>query len=175
MIFITFSKNTQGLSKGENFNLKLFAGEPKKFTIDTSVLINNEDCLFKFEENEIIIPSVVWEELNDIKDRRNSYVGAIVGKILRVLEELSKVRPLREGVKLKEIPPTSQYYELSKGLETTIRIDYNIRNSEIDKSFTMDKRDYYILSCAKNNDSILVTDDISFVCIARDWDVCHEK
>ena len=87
----------------------------------------------------------------------------------KVIEELSTIRPLREGVKLNELPPTSMFYEKAKDQETLIKIDYRIRHNNIDEAFIMKKHDYHILSCAKNNDAILVTMDIGLLSIAPDW------
>ena len=44
---------------------------PKKFVVDTCVFRNDEDSIFKFGNNEVIIPSVVWEELNNVKSDKN--------------------------------------------------------------------------------------------------------
>lgn len=140
---------------------------PKKFVVDTCVFRNDEDSIFKFGNNEVIIPSVVWEELNNVKSDKNE--GYLPRKILRLLQELSTIRPLREGVKLNELPPTSMFYEKAKDQETLIKIDYRIRHNNIEEAFIMKKHDYHILSCAKNNDAILVTMDIGLLSIAPDW------
>lgn len=141
----------------------------KKFVIDTSVLLNDENALFKFEDNEIIIPSIVWEELNNKKDLNNQIEGYLPRLWTRLLKDLAKIRPLREGVKLSELPSTSKFYEKTKNLNTLIRIDYRIHNEEIDNSFFFKKNDYKIIACAKNNDSILVTADGGILAIGPDF------
>ena len=94
--------------------------------------------------------------------------GYLPRKILRLLQELSTIRPLREGVKLNELPPTSMFYEKAKDQETLIRIDYRIRHNNIDEAFIMKTRlSYFIMR--KNNDAILVTMDIGLLSIAPDW------
>jgi len=40
----------------------------KRFVIDTSVLIYDVESLYKFKDNEVIIPSIVFEEINILKD-----------------------------------------------------------------------------------------------------------
>lgn len=44
----------------------------KTYILDTNVLVHDPDCIFKFEENNIVIPMTVIEELDDLKERRNS-------------------------------------------------------------------------------------------------------
>ena len=141
----------------------------KKFVVDTSVFMNDEDAFLKFEENEVIIPSIVWEELNNNKDSDDSMKRYLPKRVLKVLAALADVRPLREGVKLKEISEDSPYYEDFKNLETTIRLDYNVENEEVTKAFTLKKNDYKIIACAKNNNAILVTSDIGMLGIAKDF------
>lgn len=132
--------------------------------------MNDEDTIFKFEDNEIIIPSIVWEELNNKKDNSNPSLGYLSRRVLRLLTELADVRPLREGIRLKELPEKSEYYSKAKDLNTLIRVDYKLENDEVDKSFLYRKNDYKIISCAKNNPgSILVTSDIALLGIAKDF------
>lgn len=125
----------------------------KRFVIDTSVLIYDVDSLYKFEDNEVIIPSIVYEEVNVLKEE-NSERGYYARKVAEVFDQLSSISPLRDGVKLGE---------------TLIRTSYEIHNEEIKKSLLLDKNDYKILSCAKNHDAILVTRDKMFRVIARDF------
>ena len=73
--------------------------------------MNDEDTIFKFEENEVIIPSIAWEELNTNKEDLQR--GYIPRKILRLLTELADIRPLKQGVKLSELPSTSSFSECS--------------------------------------------------------------
>lgn len=125
----------------------------KRFVIDTSVLIYDVDSLYKFEDNEVIIPSVVYEEINLLKEE-DSERGYYARQVAEVLDQLSSQSPLKKGVKLGN---------------TLIKTSYDIHNTEIDKSLLMKKNDYKILSCAKNNDAILVTRDKMFRVIARDF------
>lgn len=144
----------------------------KKFVVDSSVFMSDEEAIFKFGDNELIIPSIVWEELNDKKDDKESYdpsVNFLSRKVLKVLNDLSDVRPLREGVRLNEISETSSYYNEAKDIQTLIRIDYHIDNEEVDSSFRKKKNDYKIIGCAKNNDAILVTCDFPLLGIAKDF------
>lgn len=140
----------------------------KKFVIDTSVLIYDYEALFKFEENEVIIPSIVCEEINKLKEE-TSERGYYARRILEILEELSKVRPLIKGVKLSEVNSDSPLYEHVKNLETIIKTDYNIYNETINKNLKMNENDYNIIACALNNDAILISRDRGMRIIGRDF------
>lgn len=39
----------------------------KTFVLDTNVLIHDPESIFKFEENDVIIPMIVIEELDRLK------------------------------------------------------------------------------------------------------------
>lgn len=125
----------------------------KRFVIDTSVLLYDVDCLYKFKENEVIIPSVVFEEINLLKEE-NSERGYYARKISEIFDQLSKGTPLKHGVKLGN---------------TLIRTSYDIHNPDIRKSLTMDRIEYKIISCAKNHEAILISRDPMMRVIARDF------
>lgn len=140
----------------------------KKFVLDTSVLLYDYEALFKFEENEVIIPSIVFEEINKFKEELTER-GYIARRVLEVFEELAKVRPLLEGVKLSEINPNSTLYPQVKGLNTIIRRDYNIYSREISKMLVMSENDYNIIASALNNEAILVSRDRGMRVIGSDF------
>ena len=140
----------------------------KKFVVDTSVLLYDIESLYKFENNEVIIPSIVYEEINRFKEE-NSERGFSARRILEILEELSKVRPLKEGVYLSEVPENSPIYEYTKGKETLIRRDYNIYNKSIASLLVFDENDYKIIACAKNNKAILISRDRGMRGIGSDF------
>lgn len=143
--------------------------DSKRFVVDSSVLMSDEEAIFKFGDNELIIPSIVWEELNDKKDTLDPSSSFLARRVLRILNDLSDIRPLREGVRLDEILESSAYYNEAKDIPTLIRLDYHIDNDEVDSSFIKKKNDYKIIGCAKNNDAILVTSDIPLLSIAKDF------
>ncbi|HOY39163.1 MAG TPA: PIN domain-containing protein, partial [Bacteroidales bacterium] len=60
----------------------------KIFVLDTNVLLHDHECLFKFQENDIIIPIVVLEELDHFK-RGNDLINFHAREFTRVLDELS--------------------------------------------------------------------------------------
>lgn len=140
----------------------------KKFVLDSSVLLYDYEALFKFEENEIIIPSIVLEEINKFKEE-SSERGYPARRVLEFLEELSKIRPLIKGIQLSEISTDSPLYSYTEGLRTVIRSDYRIYNELISEHFEMDENDYNIIAYALNNNAILVTRDRGMRVIGADF------
>ena len=125
----------------------------KKFVLDTSILIYDVDALEKFSKNEVIIPSVVYEEINNLKEE-NTERGFYARKVAEVLDDLSKRGQLKYGVMLGD---------------TKIRTSYNILNLDIKKALLMERLDYRIIACAKNENAILITRDRMMRVIARDF------
>jgi PhoH-like ATPase len=60
----------------------------KIFVIDTNVLIHDYKCIYNFEENDIVIPIVVLEELDKLK-RGNDMVNMHAREFTRELDAIS--------------------------------------------------------------------------------------
>jgi len=43
----------------------------KTFVLDTNVLIHDPECIYKFEDNDVVIPISVIEELDSLKKGKN--------------------------------------------------------------------------------------------------------
>jgi PhoH-like ATPase len=71
----------------------------KTYILDTNVLLHDPDSLFSFEDNAIVLPLSVVEELDRIK-RRSDEVGRNAREVSRKLDELRVRGRLSEGVKL---------------------------------------------------------------------------
>lgn len=71
----------------------------KRYVLDTNVLIHDPKSILKFEDNEVILPITVIEELDDLKKRPNS-VGFNARSALRELDKLRGLGALHEGVNL---------------------------------------------------------------------------
>ncbi len=72
-------------------------GEPKHFVLDTNVLLHNPNSLFMFDDNEVVIPFTVLEELDKFK-KENTDVGRNARQVIRHLDGLRVRGPLGEGV-----------------------------------------------------------------------------
>ena len=71
----------------------------KTYILDTNVLLHDPDSLFSFEDNAIVLPLSVIEELDRIK-RRSDEVGRNAREVSRKLDELRVRGRLAEGVGL---------------------------------------------------------------------------
>lgn len=74
----------------------------KKYVIDTNVFLSNSDCLDDFaENNEVIIPFKVLDEIDEKKERQDS-VGANARGFIRKLDELREKGSLADGVSYRD-------------------------------------------------------------------------
>ncbi|ANE47346.1 hypothetical protein SY83_14920 [Paenibacillus swuensis] len=71
----------------------------KIFVLDTNVLLHDPNAMFAFEENEVIIPAVVLEEI-DSKKRNADELGRNARYISRLLDGLRGKGKLYEGIAL---------------------------------------------------------------------------
>ena len=63
----------------------------KTYILDTNVLLHDPESLFSFEDNAIVLPLSVIEELDRIK-RRSDEVGRNAREVSRRLDELRMKR-----------------------------------------------------------------------------------
>ncbi|KAF2958289.1 phosphate starvation-inducible protein PhoH [Thermotoga sp. Ku-13t] len=72
----------------------------KNYVLDTNVLIHDPESIYNFEDNNVIIPLPVLEELDSLK-RRNDSIGRSARHVVRELDTLRQLGDLSKGVKLK--------------------------------------------------------------------------
>jgi len=72
----------------------------KQFVLDTNVLLHNSNSLFDFEDNDVILPIEVIEELDRFK-RDADEKGRNARQIIRNLDELRTKGSLRDGVAIE--------------------------------------------------------------------------
>lgn len=73
------------------------AGDLKHFVLDTNVLLHNPTALFMFDDNEVVIPFAVLEELDKFK-KQNDDVGRNARTVIRHLDRLRTNGKLSDGV-----------------------------------------------------------------------------
>ncbi len=69
----------------------------KTFVLDTNVLIHDPESIFKFEDNEVVIPMVVIEELDKLKKGRNE-IAHSARQALKNIDSLRESGNLATGV-----------------------------------------------------------------------------
>ncbi len=72
----------------------------KTFVLDTNVLLHDPEALFRFEENEVVIPIWVVEEIDHFK-RDVTEIGRNARRASRELDNLRLKGPIAEGVALE--------------------------------------------------------------------------
>jgi PhoH-like ATPase len=129
---------------------------PKKtFIIDTNVLLHDPKALSKFQENDVILPLVVIEEL-DSKKRRQDEIGRNAREVNRYLDSLRSRGRLSEGVKQ------------DNGGNLKIEINHVDRADNFPKVLKLESADNRILSMAHYLNSkisggvIIVSKDMNF-------------
>ncbi|EFM12800.1 PhoH family protein [Paenibacillus curdlanolyticus YK9] len=72
----------------------------KIFVLDTNVLLHDPQAIFAFDDNEVIIPAVVLEEI-DSKKRLADELGRNARSVSRLLDGMREEGHLHEGIVLK--------------------------------------------------------------------------
>lgn len=123
----------------------------KIYVLDTNVLIQAPHALRCFDDNDVVLPLVVLEELDSHK-RDEGERGAKVREVIRLLEELREKGDLTKGVELQD--------------GATLRVEKNFKDVELPQDMLEYKSDNRILRVCKGladtskEQVILVTKDI---------------
>lgn len=124
----------------------------KVYVVDTNVLVQSPYGLYAFEENEVVIPLVVVEELDGLK-KSEGEKGANARKAIRLLDSLRQRGNLLIGVPLQN--------------GGTLRVETNCVNVSLPPDLPENESDNRILMVCKGlkekdscRDVVLVTKDI---------------
>ncbi len=124
----------------------------KIFILDTNVLLHDSNSIFKFQDNEILIPLCVIEELDAFKSRQDEN-GRNARQVTRHLDSFIKDNKcLSTGVKLNN--------------GGSLKIITDINDFPIPEQLSENKTDNKILKLAldlnkKNENIIIITKDIN--------------
>jgi len=124
----------------------------KTYVLDTSVYLTDASSIWQFEDNDIIIPIKVLEELDKHKNRQDG-VGLQARETIRTLDDLRNRGNLKDGVCLHE----------DKGIIMVRTHEPNLLPTDLDLKYA----DHLIISTALaakkefKNDVIVVTCDIN--------------
>jgi PhoH-like ATPase len=72
----------------------------KYFVLDTNVLLHNPESISSFDDNFVILPMTVIEELDNFK-RHNDELGRSARHVIRQLDQLRSKGSLKDGVKME--------------------------------------------------------------------------
>ncbi|MFC3884249.1 PhoH family protein [Bacillus songklensis] len=108
----------------------------KIYVLDTNVLLQDPYSIFSFEDNEVVIPAVVLEEV-DSKKRNMDEVGRNARHVSKLIDGLRQIGKLHEKIPLK----TGGF----------LRIELNHRSfHQLQEIFVEKTNDNRILAVAKN-------------------------
>lgn len=71
----------------------------KIFILDTNVLLHDHKCIYNFQENDVIIPIVVLEELDKFK-KGNDLINFQAREFAREMDKLAGEKLFKEGIPL---------------------------------------------------------------------------
>ncbi len=89
----------------------------KTFVLDTNVLLHDAEALFRFEDNHIVLPIAIIEELDRFKKQSDS-IGRNAREVSRTLDRLRKSGNITEGIALDNEGSLSVELCNQKTLET---------------------------------------------------------
>jgi PhoH-like ATPase len=129
---------------------------PKTFILDTNVILHDATCIHRFQENNVVIPLAVIEEIDHFK-RGSQVINFNAREFARTLDSLTGNAVFNGGIPLGKGKGKVRI-AITKGL-----------SPEIQKVFREDNPDHRILSVAlelhkkarKNESVILVTKDVN--------------
>ena len=148
----------------------------KSFVLDTNVILHDSSCIYNFEENDIVIPITVLEELDQFK-KGNSSLNYHAREFLRNLDSLCGDLMFEKGAEIGE-----GHGKIMIKLEQEFHPDLKL-------NFSPQKPDHHILNVCyhlyKDNPSrqvILVSKDVnlrmkakSVNLMAQDYTTDHVK
>lgn len=107
----------------------------KIYVLDTNVLLQDPNSIFSFEENEVVIPAVVLEEV-DSKKRYMDEIGRNARQVSRLIDSMRETGKLHEKIPLEN--------------GGSLRIELNHRSfHELQEIFVEKTNDNRILAVAK--------------------------
>ena len=140
----------------------------KLFVIDTNVVLHDSTCIHQFEENDIVVPISVLEELDHFK-RGNEQLHFNAREFLRQLDELSNQKSTDD----------SNLQDQNQG-KVRVVVNHNW-HPDVEAAFQEDCPDHRILNCAyklsnKNSEreTILISKDTNMRLKARSLGITAE-
>jgi len=129
--------------------------QTKIFVLDTNVILHDHTCIYQFQDNDIVIPITVLEELDKFK-RGNDPINFQAREFVRELDDIIGDKLFNGGIKLG---PDKGHLMVEKGKPFT---------EELKQSFREDIPDHRILAITiyitkkfPTRQCILVTKDIN--------------
>lgn len=127
----------------------------KNFVLDTNVILHDYNCLKNFEDNDIYLPIVIFEELDKFK-KGNEQINFNTREFIRELDLITDDSLFKKGVPLGD------------GLGKLFVVPGEVKSEKVAASFPERKPDHQILAVADylqtqqpRTKTILVTKDMN--------------
>jgi len=124
----------------------------KTYVLDTNVLLSDPECIHSFKDNNLLIPVLVLEELDNHKTR-NDDVGRNARQVSRNLDSMRSQGSFHDGVKTRE---GGLLKIVSSGGDPTA-----ILPKELSSSSSLDNMIIGFMLLRKNENLVLVSKDIN--------------
>ena len=124
----------------------------KTYVLDTNVLLSDPDSIHGFEDNDLLIPILVLEELDNHKTR-NDDVGRNARQVSRNLDSMRNQGNFHDGVKTKG---GGLLKIVSSGGDPS-----HMLPKELSASSSLDNMIIGFMLCHKDQDLVLVSKDIN--------------
>ena len=153
----------------------------KTYVIDTSVFLSDANALYRFKNNDIVIPIKVLEEIDKHKKRQDS-VGFNARLIIKHLDELRTKGSLHKGLRLGKgmgiLRVAKASSDLPKDLDFNVP-DHQILSVAVHEALENEKRKVIVVSRDINMrviaDSLgLISEDYETNSIVEDKDKVYE-
>ncbi len=123
----------------------------KNYVVDTNVLLQNPESIYHFEDNTVIIPIGVVEELDRFK-KGNEELNRNARQVSRILDELRVTGDLKDGVKLPN--------------GGTLQVRYN---GNLNSFYKEDNVDLHVIHIAQ--ETLKRLPDVPCIIVSRDVNV----
>jgi PhoH-like ATPase len=138
----------------------------KTFVLDTNVLLHSAQSLESFQDNDVVLPMAVIEELDKFKKYQDE-LGRNARQVIRTLDSLRENGHLGEGVSLSKAGSlaTGSVTISSVGSSASKEIDEKLKQT-FDTTFPLESPDNRILRVAlslhmQNKNVIFISKDIN--------------
>ncbi len=99
IFFFLFLTVIEFIAKNSKKKLKMARNKAKIYIIDTNVILHDHQCIFKFDEHDVILPITVLEELDKFK-RGSDQLNFQAREFVRLLDDLVKDDLFNGGLSL---------------------------------------------------------------------------
>ena len=102
----------------------------KTYALDTNALLTDPEALFAFENNDILLPFKVLEELDKHKKRQDG-IGRNAREVIRILDSLRSQGSLNKGVRIEKGLGIVKVVRLNKEEQPYPDLDLSDSDNEI--------------------------------------------